>query len=121
MVHARTKSLNKQDIQKECVPAFPVLLALKKLPSYVLVVFIDINASYILTYRRKEFQNIIEKKLCNCFGSCYLFTEKMLNMELSMNDIGSAYGVCIHYTFLNFIADLMNTLQFNQMMNLTIC
>ena len=37
------------------------------------------------------------------------------------HDIDSAYGVCMHYTFLNFIADLINTLQFKQMMSLTVC
>ena len=37
------------------------------------------------------------------------------------HDIDSAYGVCINYAFLNFTADLMNTLQFNnQMMILTV-
>ena len=37
------------------------------------------------------------------------------------HDIDSAYGVCIHWTFLNFTVDLMNTLQYKQMMNLTAC
>ena len=35
-------------------------------------------------------------------------------------DVDGAYGVCIYYTFLNFTADSMNTLQFKQMMNLTV-
>ena len=37
------------------------------------------------------------------------------------HDIDSAYGVCIHWTFPNFTVDLMNTLQYKQMMNLTAC
>ena len=37
------------------------------------------------------------------------------------HDIDSAYVVYIHWTFLNFTADLMNTLKFKQMMNLTVC
>ena len=37
------------------------------------------------------------------------------------HDIDSAYGVCMHYAFLNSIADLINTLQFKQMMSLTVC
>ena len=36
------------------------------------------------------------------------------------NDIDSAYGAYIHYTFLNFLGGLMNTLQFKQMINLTV-
>ena len=39
----------------------------------------------VYTYRRKpEFQNILEKKLCNCFGHYW----KMLNMDLNMILIG---------------------------------
>ena len=37
------------------------------------------------------------------------------------HDIDSAYGVCMHYTFLNSIEDLINTLRFKQMMSLTVC
>ena len=37
------------------------------------------------------------------------------------HDIDSAYVVYIHWTFLNFTADLMNTLKIKQMMNLTVC
>ena len=37
------------------------------------------------------------------------------------HDIDSAYGVCIHKTFLNFTTGLMNTWQFKQLMNLTVC
>ena len=35
----------------------------------------------VYTYRRRqEFQNILERKLCNCFGQYW----KMLNMDLNM-------------------------------------
>ena len=37
------------------------------------------------------------------------------------HDIDSAYGICICYTFLNFPGDLMNTLEFKHIINLTVC
>ena len=43
--------------------------ARKRLPSsgLGLEVFIDVS-TYLYTYRRQKFQNILERKLCNCFG-----------------------------------------------------
>ena len=38
---------------------------------------------YMYTYiRRQEFQNIIERKLGNCFKQLFLIYQKVLNMEL---------------------------------------
>ena len=78
----------------------------------------------VYTYKRKKFLNIFETKLCDCFGQLLFVSLK--NVELGVehgieHDIDSAYGVCIHWTFLNFTVDLMNTLQFKQMMNLKAC
>ena len=53
---------------------------------------------YIYTYRRKEFQSILERKLC----ALVLWT----------------VVTCL---FKKCAADLMNTLQFKHIMNLTIC
>ena len=50
------------------------------------------------TYIRQKFQNIFEGKLCNCFGSCYIF-KRLLNMELSMMLVvltDFAYVIDIH-------------------------
>ena len=70
--------------KRNCVPEFPVLSVLK----YYLLCACDFyRYDHIYTYRRKEFQNIFERKLCNCFGQLYvtyLFTTNMLNMELNM-------------------------------------
>ena len=52
--------------------------------------------------------------------SCNLFFKKSIEHRIE-HVVDSIYGVFIHYTFLNFTEDLMNTLQFRQMMNLTIC
>ena len=49
---------------------------------------------HIYPYRRKEFPNILEHKLCNCFGQLLL----LKNFEHGIgHDIDSAYEVCIHY------------------------
>ena len=39
------------------------------------------------------------------------------------HDIDSAYGECLYirHSFMNLTADFINTLQFKQMMNLTVC
>ena len=36
-------------------------------------------------------------------------------------DIDKTYGVCIHYTFLDFTKDLINTLKLEHMINLKVC
>ena len=102
-----TKGLHKP-IQKSCVPEFPILSA-HKLSLFGLVVFIDIN-TYILTEGR-NFKRFLKENYAIVLSSCYLFTY-LLNVENGIErDIASAYGVCIHYTFLGFTADLMNTMQ----------
>ena len=46
---------------------------------------------HVYTYRRKEFQNILERKLRNCFGHLLLIYYK--NVEDGFeHDIDSAYG-----------------------------
>ena len=40
---------------------------------------------HIYSYKRQEFQNVLEINLCNCFGQLLLIYQKnMLNMELNM-------------------------------------
>ena len=71
---------------------------------------IDMNT---YSYKRQEFQNILETNLCNCFGQVLLIYLK--NVEHGIEHIlDSHYGVCIHYTFLKFMVDSLNTLQYNQ-------
>ena len=60
-------------IQKNFIPVFPVLSALK-LPSCRLMVFIDIN-TYILT-EDISFKIFLKKNDATVFDSCYLFTKK---------------------------------------------
>ena len=47
------------------------------------------------TYRRKEFQNIRERKLCHCFGQLLLVYWKKIE-HWAEHDIGSANGLCKH-------------------------
>ena len=79
-----------------------------------LVFFIDMN-TYVST-RGRNFKSFLKETYEIALDSCYLLTNKMLNMELNMI-IYCAYGVCIHETFLNFTLDLVNSLQFKQMLN----
>ena len=57
-----------QQVMKKFCPK--ISISFSRLPSCELVVFIDMNAN-ILT-GRQEFQNILGKKLCNCFGKLLL-------------------------------------------------
>ena len=50
----------------------------------------------------------------------YIFTKKDIEHGFE-HDVDSSYGVCIYQTLMNFTADSVNTLQFKQMMNLTMC
>ena len=75
---------------------------------------------HIYNYRRKEFQNILERKLCNCLGLLLLVYYKYVEHGIE-DDNDNAYRVYIHQAFLNFTADLINSLQLKQMMNLTVC
>ena len=87
-----------------------------KLPLRGLVVFIDMNM-YILTEKAWSFKTFFKENYAIALDSCYLFTKKMLYMELSMILI----VLETLETFLKFTGNLMNTLQFKQMMNLTVC
>ena len=69
---------------------------------------------HLHTHRREKFQNVIKRKLTNCF-------EQLLHIHGIEDDVDSACGVRIYNTFLNLIADLMNALQYKEMMNLTVC
>ena len=107
MVHGCTKSL--KETHKNFFSAL-------KLPLCGLVVFIDMNM-YILTEKAWSFKTFFKGNYAIALDSCYLFTKKMLYMELSMILIVlETLG-----TFLKFTGNLMNTLQFKQMMNLTVC
>ena len=78
--------------------------------------FIDMN---IRTEDCQEFQNCQEFYAITV-DICYILMEK--NVEHGTeHDFDSAYGVCMHLTFLNFTADSMNVLQLKQVMNLTVC
>ena len=45
--------------------------------------------------RRKEFQNILKRKLCNYFGQLLLVYQKNFEQRIE-HDIDSAYEVCKH-------------------------
>ena len=93
LVHACTKSRIKQDMQKTLCSRISRISAL----GYY-VGCIDMNIyRYILTEGRnwaEEFQNILERKLCNCFGQ--LLVMHYENVEHGIEHINSAYRVCIH-------------------------
>ena len=67
--------------KKDWVLKFQVLSALYLLSCW-LVVFIDMN-TYILIESRFS-KTFLEENYPIAFSSCYLFTKKILNMELSM-------------------------------------
>ena len=69
------------------------MLSAHKLPSCGLVVFIDMN-KYIVTEGR-SFKAFLKENYAVVWESCYLFTKKMLNMELNMIFIDIA-GVCVY-------------------------
>ena len=50
---------------------------------------------HLYTYRKNELRNILEKKLCNCFGQFLLIYKKNVEHGIEL-DIDVAYGVCIH-------------------------
>ena len=83
-----------------------------------LVVCIDINW-YILTEGGRNFKKILKDNYAVALDSCYLFTTKMLNMELNMILIVLMKTLDIPEIYST--ANLMNTLQFKLMMNLTVC
>ena len=67
---------SQQSIPKNCAPEFPILSALK-LPLGGLMVFIDIT-----TYMFTEDRNFKKCLKDNYAITCYLFTDKTLNMIL---------------------------------------
>ena len=66
----RKHQKSQEGTQKDVYQNFSSFFSVFKLPLCELVVFI-------------EFQNILERKLSNCFGQLLLI-KKMLNMELKM-------------------------------------
>ena len=63
-------------------PNLKKILSALKLPSCGIVVSIDMNM-YILTESR-NFKTLLKENYAIALDSCYLFTKKMLNMELNM-------------------------------------
>ena len=90
---------SQQSILKNFVSEFPVLSALK-IPLCGLVIFIAVSTIWILTEVR-SFKTFLKENYAIALDSCYLFTKKC-------------------WTW-NWTADLMNTLQFKQIMTLTVC
>ena len=69
VVQACTPKVSVRHTKKICIPEFPVLSARKR-PLCGLVTFIGME--HVYTYRRQEFQNILERKLSSCFGQLLL-------------------------------------------------
>ena len=105
---------------KKCVPKFPILSAIKAI-NYYLHVYLWVLEIWTVIYLHKEWISKHSGKkimqLVWIFVACLLKTVE----HRIEHDIDSAYGVCIHKTFLNFTTGLMNTWQFKQLMNLTVC
>ena len=59
------------------------ILSVLKLPSYRLVVFIDMN-TYIVTEGDRSFKTFLKENCAVTLDSYYLFTKNILNMELNM-------------------------------------
>ena len=81
VVHACTQSLSKQGIQKKVFQNFQFFQPLN-ITFMCTCDFYRHEDAY--TYRRKEFQNILDGKLCNCFGqllSTYLLQSKFDKLE----------------------------------------
>ena len=51
---------------------------------------------HIYSYKRQEFQNILEINLCNCFGQLLLIYLKNVEYGIEHDVLDSPYGVCIH-------------------------
>ena len=51
---------------------------------------------HIVSYKRQEFQNILEINLCNCFGQLLLIYLKNVEHGIKHDVLDSPYGVCIH-------------------------
>ena len=71
-------STNKtQDIQKNCVPDFPILSTLK-------ITFMCTCGFYRYEHVSRNFKTFLGENCAVDLDSCYLCTKKMLNMELNM-------------------------------------
>ena len=79
VAHVCTKSLNKA-YKKSVFQNFQLAQPLH-LPTYELVVFVDMN-TYILTIGR-NFKTFLKENYVIALGSCYLSTKKMLTVELN--------------------------------------
>ena len=62
-------------------------------------------------------QTILERKLCHCFGQLLFIYWKNVGDGIEY-DIDSAYGV---FAYIRHSWNLVHTLQFKRMMNLTVC
>ena len=51
---------------------------------------------HIYSYKRQEFQNILEINLCSCFGKLLLIYLKNVEHGIEHDDLDSLSGVCIH-------------------------
>ena len=80
-----------------------------------LVVFTDMNA-YVLT-KGRNFKIFLKKNYAIILDGRYVFTKKMLNMGLGMMLIVLMKFAHI-MTFLNFLVDSINNLQFKQIVSL---
>ena len=105
VVHACTKSLSKQGIQKNCLQEFSILLALHY---YTFMCTSDFYRCEHIILRKEGISKHSGKQENFAVGldSCYLF-----NLEhRTEHEIDRAYGVCMHLTFLNFTTDEFDSL-----------
>ena len=102
VVHACTRSLRKQGPQKNFLQEFPILLAL----NYTFMCTCDFYRYKHIIFQKEGISKHSGKQeyFAIGLGSCQLF-----NLEHgTKHEIDSAYGVCMHLTFLNFTTDDMN-------------
>ena len=105
MVHAYTKSVSKQGIQKNYLQEFPILLALNY---YTFMCTCDFYRYEHIILRKEGISKHSGKQenFANGLDSCYSF-----NLEHGTeHEIDRAYGVCMHLTFLNFTTDEFDSL-----------
>ena len=100
VVHAYTKSLNRQGIQKNCVPEFP-----------------EYMNTYIIT-EGSNFKTFSKENDAIALVSCYLLTRKMLNVELNMILI-----VLMEFAYIRYSETLQQIwwIPCNMLIYLTVC
>ena len=85
------KVASNKTCKRHYVPEFPEFQPLN-------ITLIVIDMIYIYLQKEgisaEEIQNILERKLCNCFGQ--LLVMHYENVENGIEHIDSAYRVCIH-------------------------